>query len=382
MIPKRFQDIEFSDLEALLDNQVTEGKTIEYKREIVTNANSDKDPFLEGISAFANTVGGDFIIGIEDENSIPIKLMGIRLVDANAEILRLHQILQSGLEPRLPSVDIKEIRSPDGASFLVIRVGESWIAPHRVKANNKFFGRNSKGKYPLDVSELRTSFMLSEQLPERIRNFRMARVTKIEKGDELPVVLSEGGKVIFHVIPVSAFAEPITLNLSEVYEKNLGILGSGWNNRINLDGVLHFSSRSEANRSYSQIFRNGSIELTYVFDSGPHDKKFIPSTALENELINFLRKCIEFFTHFGIEPPIFLFLTFIGIQDHQLAVNSRVWGWEEHEVDRKNLVLPEVYVDTYDLKVDQMLRPVFDFVWNAYGYSHCLNYDEEGVRLP
>jgi hypothetical protein len=43
----------------------------------------------------------------------------------------------------------------------------SWIAPHRVKANDKFYGRNSKGKYPLDVSELRTAFMLSEQLTEK-----------------------------------------------------------------------------------------------------------------------------------------------------------------------------------------------------------------------
>ena len=63
MIPKRFEDIGFSDLEALINNQVAEGKTIEYKKEIVTNASSDKEPFLAGVSAFANTIGGDFIIG-------------------------------------------------------------------------------------------------------------------------------------------------------------------------------------------------------------------------------------------------------------------------------------------------------------------------------
>jgi hypothetical protein len=61
MIPRRFEDIEFSDLDGLLNNQVAEGKTIEYKKEIVTNADSDKIPFLAGVSAFANTMGGDFI---------------------------------------------------------------------------------------------------------------------------------------------------------------------------------------------------------------------------------------------------------------------------------------------------------------------------------
>ena len=86
MIPKRFEDIEFLDLEALINNQVAEGKTIEYKKEIVTNASSEKEPFLAGISAFANTVGGDFIIGIEAKDGIPSNLSGVNFKSSGAEI--------------------------------------------------------------------------------------------------------------------------------------------------------------------------------------------------------------------------------------------------------------------------------------------------------
>ncbi len=132
MISKRFEDVEFSDIEALLNNEVAESKTLEYKREISSN-----EKLLAGVSALANTVGGDFIIGIEAKDGIPINLKGVSFSNADDEILRLEQILQTGLEPRLQSQNIKNIQSPNGDNFIFIRVNRSWIAPHRIKCKNK-----------------------------------------------------------------------------------------------------------------------------------------------------------------------------------------------------------------------------------------------------
>jgi hypothetical protein len=54
-----------------------------------------------------------------------------------------------------------------------------------VSKNYKFYGRNSAGKYPPDVGELRTAFTLSETVAERIRNFRVDRIARLALGQLL-----------------------------------------------------------------------------------------------------------------------------------------------------------------------------------------------------
>jgi len=63
----------------------------------------------------------------------------------------------------------------------VIRIPNSWLSPHRVElqGHNKFYTRGSNGKYPMDVDELRVAFNLSQTIAEKIKNFRIDRVKKI-----------------------------------------------------------------------------------------------------------------------------------------------------------------------------------------------------------
>ena len=65
--------------------------------------------------------------------------------------------------------------------MLIIRIRKSWSAPHMVtfKGAARFYSRNSTGKYPLDVSEIRTAFSVSETLPDRLKNFRQHRLSLI-----------------------------------------------------------------------------------------------------------------------------------------------------------------------------------------------------------
>ena len=382
MIPNRFEDIGFSDLEALLNNQVAEGKTIEYKKEIVTSASSDKEPFLAGISAFANTVGGDFIISIEAKDGIPSNLSGVNFTSADAEILRLEQMLQTGLEPRLPSINIKDISSSTGENFILIRVNRSWIAPHRVRANDKFYGRNSKGKYPLDVSELKTAFMLSEQLTEKIRNFRAERVRKIKENDELPTELIEGGKIILHLVPLSAFStesEIDVVNALEIRSQLQPIGSGGWNHRVNLDGFLTYSSSrrvSNGNESYAQLFRNGIIETVASIDTF-FDEKVIPSQYYEQETIRCVNDYLKIFSRYELEMPVYVFLSFVNVKDYALmVVNHRVSGGVN--LERGDMILPETVITTYDMNIIEILRPIFDRIWNAFGYQRSFNFDESG----
>lgn len=76
MINKKLEDITTSDLQALIDNKVIEGKTIEYKREMPNNSDPAKKEFLADVTSFANSSGGDLIFGIEQDNQtgMPVEL--------------------------------------------------------------------------------------------------------------------------------------------------------------------------------------------------------------------------------------------------------------------------------------------------------------------
>src|SRR5260221_10582242 len=101
-LDKPLASIEESDLQALVDNQVSEHKTFEYKEALPGNADGDKKEFLADVSSFANASGGDLIYGIREQSGVPAELSGLGLSDVDAEILRLEAVckgLRSGFEP-------------------------------------------------------------------------------------------------------------------------------------------------------------------------------------------------------------------------------------------------------------------------------------------
>jgi predicted HTH transcriptional regulator len=52
-----------SDLQSLVDDEVREVKTVEYKRSLPGNSDSEKKEFLADVSSFANAAGGHLICG-------------------------------------------------------------------------------------------------------------------------------------------------------------------------------------------------------------------------------------------------------------------------------------------------------------------------------
>lgn len=386
MIPKRFEDITFADIQALKDNAVAEGKNIEYKRELSSN-----DKFLAGLSAFANTNGGDFIIGIEAQKGVPVNLSGLKLADIDTERLRLEQIIQNGLEPRLPisSLNMKFLKSLTGEDFIVIRVNKSWLAPHRVKSNNQFYGRNSAGKFPMDVSELKTAFMLNEQLSERIRNFKQERIRRIRNYEELPALLLEGGKMILHLLPLSSFTIPSEFDVKEL-NKNIQfspITSNSWDKRINLDGVVVARQFDKNINSYTQVFRNGCIEAVVCLSWGEENKDY-SSRYDEEIIIKALTDYIEFYQSLELELPIYVFLTLIDVKGYIFhldddfrniyEVNYRMRGGNKIVIDRNDLIIPEMIINNYETSSSEILRPAFNLIWNSVGFARDFNYQDNG----
>lgn len=390
MINIPLEQIDKAAIDSLIANTLSEDRGVEFKESLPTEA--DRNEFLADVSSLANASGGDLIYGIKEkrDQGKPTgeaeAAVGVGNVNVDAEILRLENWLRDCIDPRIPGYRIKPVGGFPNGAVIFIRIPKSWASPHMIKNSSKFFSRNSRGKYQLDVREIRAAFALSDALPERIRRFRDDRLARII-ADETPMPLVAGAKIILHVLPIAAFDPQVNMDVALMKEKVQDIRPMrtmGWTPRYNFDGFLWFSQPSPPatqGYTYVQLFRNGAIEMVEAsLLAFGREHKIIPSTAFEREIIDGLGRCLIALKTLEFQPPVFVMLTLLNIKGF---IMWRDGSWDNViPIDRDVLVLPEKIVENYDEKPDQILRPMFNGVWQATGFAFSPNYDEDGNRRP
>ena len=240
MIARPLDAISEADITALVNDGVAEDRTLEYKEALPGSSDADKKEFLADVSSFANTAGGDLIFGVSETAGLPTQILGITATDLDLEVRRLDSILASGLSPRIRYFT-KTLSTWSGQRLLVVRVERSWVGPHRVvyKGHDKFYGRSSAGKYPLDVTELRAAFSLSATAIERIRAFRVDRIIALAN-NQTPMPFKDDPKVVIHCIPIEAFAGNVQHDIRGLNANSSALSPMGttkWNRRLNLRGT-------------------------------------------------------------------------------------------------------------------------------------------------
>lgn len=202
--------IDAAQLETLKANAVREGRQLDYKEALPGNSDEDKREFLDDVTSFANAAGGDLIFGVRDrrEDGKPTgeieAMVGLPGLNADAERLRLEAIIRDGVAPRMLPVGFHEIRRDPDHPCLLLRVPRGSAGLHMVTYKNlsRFYGRNSAGKYQLDVHEIRAGFLAAETAFERLRRFRAERLARV-LALEVPVPIADGPKLILHALPVN-----------------------------------------------------------------------------------------------------------------------------------------------------------------------------------
>src|SRR5712692_1871037 len=391
---KQLEAIEESDLQALVDNQVSERKTIEYKEALPGNADGDKKEFLADVSSFANASGGDLIYGIREQSGVPVELSGLELSDIDAEILRLESCIQTGIAPRLfRIVETHPAALPSKQRYaIIIRIRKSWTAPHMVtfKNESKFFSRDSRGKHQLDVSELRSAFLLSETATERIRNFRTERLSNVIAG-EMPIIMDESTpKIVLHIVPFGAFESTSRFDLGLLPRNYIGALeplswsldSGGYSYpRYNFDGLVREDS---ASRSYTQLFRNGSIETVDTLILTTFLRQVISASLYEQKILAGLKRYFDAQKQLGVDPPLFVMVSLLGVKGYSITFDGfDNWRYKktDYEIDRPNLIAPEVAIDSYDSSLAEAMKPVFDTIANAARWPRSMSYSEDGKLL-
>jgi hypothetical protein len=367
LISTNVDAIAAEDIRSLVRNQVAESRTLDYKEELPGSSDEAKKDFLADVSAFANASGGDIIYGVSERRNTAGETTGFPgqvkclQVNLDAEIRRLESMLQDGIEPRIPGLRIVAIDGFIEGSVLVIRIPKSWNSPHMVTFKNwsRFFARNSAGKYQLD---------------RQLRSDRLAKII----ADEMPVDLQARSKVVLHLLPVESLGLGALIDISTLSNRQLNVapMESGsWNAQYNFDGYCNFSSTS-----YTQLFRNGCMEAVDASILESRDgQNVIPSYGYEVALVESLEQYLTFYKAMEINPPIVIAVTLLAVKGYQMSSANNFNRFRGLPIDRENLLIPEVIIESYDIQASEVLRPIFNAVCQSCGFSRSLNYDEQGV---
>jgi len=391
MINKPLENITEADLQDLIINPTPEKRHLEYKRELPSDASDSKIKFLAQLSSLANTDGGDILLGVEEDRAkgIPKELSGIEMTNPDQEIQRLDQIVQSGISPRIIAHFVS-IRLDNGKYVIVGRVPASWRSPHRVvlAGHNNFYARDSAGKHPMDVDELRSAFLFSASASRQLNDFRDERVFAIQR-DDTPERLGSTARTILHMIPLVSLSRPFDLDIKAImsspkHHYSLDPIGhSADSRRYNYEGYFTYVPSSPGRaHAYFQLFRNGIIESVEadLFETDIQDRKVICEALLEGGILESLRKYLTLYHDFEIPPPVFVCLTLLGFKDHSLP---RVRGTLPFDLNQKMgrdvLRFPERIIEDFEESADSIMKPIFNALWNAGGYSEDLYYGEDGT---
>ena len=375
------------DLQSLVDNRVPENRMLEYKVDLPGHSDRDKKEFLSDVSAFANASGGVLIFGMRERDGVASELVGITCDDLDGETAALESLLRECIDPRLPSVEIRQLELSGSRRVLLVGVARSWLAPHVVdfKKHWRFYSRHAAGKYPLDVQEIRTQFLMNESTADRLRRYRIGRLASIAEYDT-PVPLREGPRMVLHILPMDSLLGMAQVDPREAMKASRlwPRLYSGLSPSYNLDGLVASSGSRADNDMYLQVFRSGVLEVVDAYSGrgdGPDGRKYMRPTFLESVLLEAIPAFCNYLAALGVSLPVLVGVALQGWGGREIWAES-LFSFLNTAVpiDRDELVFPELLVQAGAPDYSQLLRPLFDQMWNAGGFGASPNYDEEGKR--
>ena len=191
---KPLETVTSGDASALVAEEYPEDGTVEFKERIPHKGGSDpwyagksigdhgRNQLLEEVIAFPNAHGGHVILGVKESDDHPHRAIGVEPVprcSELADVLRLQ--IRDCVEPQIPILHVRGVPTgPDGSGIVVIRVPQSRLAPHRLKATKECYFRHADRTEKMTMREIQDLTLqrargtegLEKRFAERQRDFQ------------------------------------------------------------------------------------------------------------------------------------------------------------------------------------------------------------------
>jgi len=370
-----------NDIKRLIDNQIQENKSLDYKKELHISKDAEKKEFLFDISAMYNTDGGCIVYGIEEEKDSknqntgkPSRITGIEINNSDKLIQQIEDVVKNCTDPSINNLILNEI-SIETFKILVIGIPKGLGLPSMVTFNgsNKFFRRRISGKYAVDVYELNQMFMQNQVLSEKAKSFRKERIQNVLSQNSIPN-LNIQNSMFIHIIPFG-FLDYQILDFSMVKDslttKMKPIYSSGWNSMYNIDGFATFTTSYDRTliTSYNQIFRNGVYEVysTDLFFETRHNNQIgFNGKSFMEETIQSINDGLFVLNEMKVEPPFLISFSFHNVLG-KLMDNDV--GYYSQKFKQNEIIFPLILIPSYETDIKSILKPNFDILWQSFGYA-------------
>jgi hypothetical protein len=374
-------DLTASDINAMIANEERENRSLEFKQDLPGESEKEKTEFLSDVAAMANGGGGRLLYGIKEKRTpgeqptgIAGEAVGVEAPNPGQAVLRLEQILQRGIDPRVPGCRFYSVAGFEKGPVIVLEVRRSWRAPHMVcyQDHQLFYSRRGSGKYRLDLSEIRAAFLSSEGVETKIRRFHDERLGRI-LARETPVATKEGPCAVLHVLPVESFSGSVALHLRKLAEQKNHFAPSLPSARFNVDGALfHRGLEGGTCDGYVQVFRTGAIEsvVAEYWRTGPHPS-FLAVELLEKRLAELLGGQLSGLEAVGVALPVVVVGALLNARGYRVPIPQLPWPdvGPETTIDRDVVNLPDRMLEEPGETADHALLPIFEAIYQASGYA-------------
>lgn len=375
-------------LQELCDSSTPESDTLDFKKVPPLKGTAGNQEFVKDVCAFANGSGGDIVLGVEEQKSLALALAPISGESADALKRRLLQVLDAGAEPRIHGIQFKDVAVP-GGFIMVVRVPLSLDGPHSFVTTGsarRFVTRNQSLTTDMDMTQIRNAFDRRSSLAEAARNFAHARLANIESKKTWRPML-EGPLCAAIVVPLSSVSGGSQIDVRSLYDDftSLAFWKTGASRAMNLEGLIaYLSTNRPAIGAYGLMHRNGIFEAVQTGAGWISSDKFIPSSFVSL----FYRRALESAQHLAqkldISGPSLLICALYGGSGYQFGVAHAHQQYGQFSLDRDDIILPEIWIEDLPSvdNIDCLVRPTLDVLWQAFGLTHCFDYDDDGQFAP
>lgn len=372
-----------ADLLQLIEDKTIESQQLEYKRD------KPREPqWKEAVASFANSKGGDLLVGIQEKDGYPDQLIGIEMEDPDKETMRINNLLNTGLDPSFRLAMIRCILLENGRYVIVVRTPKSWNAPHMVKDSGKFMKRTNSNKLPMEADEVRRMMNGRYDFIQLYDEFREKRIQKAKDTYQV-----KPPYVLIHYVPLSAFESidmyPVVQNRNILNHSLLG--SSSYVPIINAYGTMHrdhvnklmpnlevdFNITKSYYIGHTQIFNNGIIEQisSYPFNYANEinlelPKDFFHTTTFKEKLATAFKKQAHNYEVLDMKDPFYIFFEMVGVNGVIGHHAAPIYGMPSIRIDEENLRMPEILIESFnEHQQHEAVERIMMFLWNTFGFD-------------
>lgn len=217
---------------------------------------------------------------------------------------------------------------------------------------------------------------------DEVEQFRSERIAML-RANEQPLKLRAGAKFVLHLVPHNAFRrasfEGKIFDITQDYLEPM--VSGGSSKKVNFDGIASVTSRIGESEYYVQLFHNGVVEsVNASFFINQNGRMYIPIVDWEDELIKRIPGYLNMQREIGVDLPVYAVISLLSVEGYQVVITDNYSRWQGYPIDRPDVVVPALEINSFECDIEQVLLPAFNRLWNAAGIKMSASYNSDGTR--